>query len=481
MFTTVLSTARRHHGVPPRRAAALVWLVSTLAGCHLDIAPTQAAAGREPPNRAMAMAVELTPLTATVLVRTDAPAAVQVDYWADSTDRLRVLAESDSLLRTVRLSRLRAGRRYHFELRTVAADGTLGPASEWLLDTPPLPEELAGIRFLSQGTQTYGVTMFEVMGAFQGFVAVDPQGEPVWYQRTRGTPHGFTRRANGNFVIIDFPYGLVEVTPDGTVVRSADPDQLGGAPHHDVVATPANTLLYITQEERVVDGGRIVGDRVVEWDPATGVVTPRWSVFDHYDPSQDWGVRSDSADWTHMNSLALGPHGNIVISLNWLDQVVSVSPDWSTIEWRLGGRGSSYTFDEGAQFLGQHTAQLLSENRILMFDNGRDRAGGDISSRGLELALDPVTHRARVVWQFHASPEIAAPFVGSARRLPNGNTVVQFGISAGIATGATGPVKSFEVAPDGRVVASTEVQHVLFSYRGEPILSLGGEKVVPKP
>ena len=67
--------------------------------------------------------------------------------------------------------------------------------------------------------------------------------------------------------------------------------------------------------------------------------------------------------------------------------------------------------------------------------------------------------------------------MGSARRLPNGNTMVAFGMRAGLA-GSTGPTEVYEVD-----AAGTPVWHLVTStqtmYRAEPLTSLGAESVVP--
>ena len=407
---------------------------------------------------------------------------LQVDYWSDSTDRLRVTVNRDSVQAGVTLYRLRASRTYHFEVRTVDEQGNLGPATIGLFDTSALPDDLAGMRFVTIGTPSYGVTVFQVYtDGFNGFVGVNGQGEVVWFYRTQTAPQGFTRRQNGNFVLVDWPNGLVEVTPAGKELRRKSSAALGGAAHHDVIATPQNTLIFLQQETREFDGGPLVGDRIVEWNPETGTVTPRWSVHDFYSPDTSWGIHSGREDWTHANSLSIGPHGNIILSLNWLDQVISIAPNWAKVEWRLGGYGSDFAVDPAAEFMGQHTAQMTSESRVLLFDNGRDKSNGDLRSRGLEISLDSVKHLAKLVWQFYPTPAINAPYVGSARRLPNGNTIVQFGLSAGMFDLATGPVAAYEVTPSGRTVAAIMLPDVFLSYRGEPLLSVGGERVVPKP
>jgi hypothetical protein len=247
-----------------------------------------------------------------------------------------------------------------------------------------------------------------------------------------------------------------------------------------VVPTSDNTILFLAKDERVVGDSTLVGDAIWEWTPETGQLVKRMSVFDFLDPARDIGTRSSRSDWVHANSLAYGDHGNLILSLNWLNEVVSIAPGFAGIEWRLGGRGSTLAFGADAQFQGQHAVQQLANGHLLMFDNGRDREGADRYSRALELQLDVVGGVASRVWSFAPSPLIYAPFVGSARRQRGGATVVHFGTVD--VQGATGPVSTFEVGPDNQIRWHLVIQNVGgagLSYRNEPLESIAGEYSVP--
>ena len=176
-----------------------------------------------------------------------------------------------------------------------------------------------------------------------------------------------------------------------------------------------------------------------------------------------------------------GPRGNLILSLNWLNEVVSIAPNFGPVEWRLGGRQSTYALDADATFQGQHTVTQLANGHVLMFDNGRDRTGAARASRALELVLDPIHKTARRVWSYEPVPALYAPYVGSARRLGNGNTVVHFGLVPGF-RGATGPVSTVEVTRAGSVVSRTVVTGiggVGVSYRNDPMVSIAGEHLAP--
>jgi hypothetical protein len=409
----------------------------------------------------------------------DQPGALQVEYWDDPSHRLRLDLQNGSASGTILLTSLRAGHDYQFEVTGLSASGVQGLPLTGTLRAPALPADLAQLSFTTSGTPTDPIAMLEVNAAFKGFVAVDGSGQIVWWFRTKGAPQGFTRRANGNFVFNDLANRLVEVTPAGEEVHELRPLSNGDrTAHHDVVATPQNTLLFLAQEPGTFAGASLVGDAIWEWNPETGAVDRRWSAFDFLDPAVDVGGHSLAYDWVHANSLAMGDHGNVILSLNWLDQIVSIAPSWKTFEWRLGGHGSTFALDTNAVFQGQHTAAVLANGHVLMFDNGRDRGGPAQFTRGLELSLDTTKKTASVAWQFRPSLPIFAPYIGAARRLPNGNTLVFFGLSTG-QLGGTGPIAGYEARPDGSVAWQITVRNATTVYRATPLASIGGEVAVP--
>jgi hypothetical protein len=466
-----------------RHTTLLIATLALLAGTSCSNADSAFA----PLPRALAsVAVDSVGIGARLRIGVEAATLVRVRYAPvdGSADALEVTAELSPIDSTITLTRLAHGRTYQFSATAVNAGGTAGPASVGQFSTPSLPADLASLQFEATGQPTDDVFMVEVRGTsgFNGLVAVDEHGTVVWYYRTAGSPQGATKRANGNYVINDLGTGLREVSPNGDVVHTLDYDFLGPTPHHDVIATPANTLLFISQDFRTPPGKPTIwGEAIYEWSPETGAVVKRWSAWDWYDPDLDWTPRSTNFDWMHANSLALGPHGNVVLSLNWLDQVISIAPDWSHIEWRLGGRTSTFALDSDAVFSGQHSASMPAEGRVLMFDNGRDRTGAGEFSRGLEIRLDTMAHRGAVAWQFRPAAGNYAPFLGLARRLANGNTLVFFGLPDGPFGDrvATGPISAYEARPDGSVAWKLLVNNAKSAYRGWPLASIGSEQVEP--
>jgi hypothetical protein len=445
---------------PGRPRAAARWVLALLltGGCDAltDVrAPRVVAASLEAPS----------PLVRRLEIRLARAAPLAVEYRAADGPLLR--AESaDASAHTLLLARLRPGRTYQYRVVGTDHAGTFA--------TPPLPDDLAAIRLTATGRATVGAVLLHLYGpdGFRGYVAVDGEGEVVWYWRTADLPFGMGRRPNGNFVFLDKGRGIVEVSPAGEVVRELPQDVAGrGEMHHDLAVTPAGTVLVIAFDPRDHDGRTLLGEAVWEWNPEAGTAVKRWSAWDHFSPDADRGPRFGT-EWMHANSLSIGPRGNVLIGIHYFDQVVSVAPGWGTVEWRLGGVNATIPLPEGEGFSGQHTAAEVADGRVLLFDNRFDRGG---HSRAVELALSPAG--ATLAWEWSPTRPNFAAIVSSARRLENGNTVVGFGTSAGL-VGSSGPVEAYEVSPAGQTVWHLAVDGVWLMYRAEPLESIAGETVV---
>ena len=65
------------------------------------------------------------------------------------------------------------------------------------------------------------------------------------------------------------------------------------------------------------------------------------------DPALDRSART-AGEWLHGNSLYIGPGGNILLSFHYINQVISIAPDWKSIQWRLGGVRATVTCPAGS-------------------------------------------------------------------------------------------------------------------------------------
>jgi hypothetical protein len=426
---------------------------------------------------------ELGPIFRRASIALSKPADIEIEYGASSGPRLLVRSpQPAALTHELALPRLRGRETYSY--RVCTADGTRrsGSCGNGTFVTGDLPDDIRSIAFTPSGQSSYPLTFLSVRSAFNGGLVVDADGHVVWYARTAHPPLGAARRANGNWVLLLNGIGLVEFSALGEPVATLSQARVpAGGIHHDLTATPWDTILFLAFEPREFAGVILQGEALWEWKPETNALRKRWSAFDFLDPAVDVGARSVPDDWLHANSVALGPRGNAIVSLHFLDQVISLAPDFGSIEWRLGGPGTTLPVSAAQVTSGQHSAREVAPNRVLMFDNGFARRDGSQWSRAIELAIDPSTGIVGTAWEYRPDPDIWARIISSARRLPNGNTVVTFGTPAG-PLGATGPIAVHEVSPAGRLLWSMTVALPNGGvFQGDPIDSIGGEATVAMP
>lgn len=231
-----------------------------------------------------------------------------------------------------------------------------------------------------------------------------------------------------------------EVTPGGEVVwRFEDPDH-----HHDAQWLPNGNLLYAALEPvdpafaRRVPGGSgdpeapMYADVIREVD-RSGRLVWSWRAVDHLDP-QDFPIHPGFGryHWPLVNGLGVTADGLVLMSLRTTSGVIGVDRASGGVRLHVPPDVVSH----------QHAPVELPNGRWLIFDNGNFRPGAHVAfSRVIEV--DP-RDANRVVWQY-ADPTVNlfyTPFMGSAQRLPNGNTHITESASGRI----------FEVTPAGEVV-----------------------------
>ncbi len=344
----------------------------------------------------------------------------------------------------------------------------LGALATMSASTSDLPADLQQIKFTATGTLSpqYALVHLYAEKGYKGYALVDSAGRIAWHYRTRDYPFGADRRKNGNFVFMDKGHGLVEVDRTGRVVHELKQRDAERELHHAIVVTPRDTVLYLAFDTGMFDGKPLKGEAIWEWNPDTGEDVKRWRSWDFLDPALDRSART-AGEWLHANSLDIGPRGNILVSFHYINQVISIAPDWKSVEWRLGGVRPTISVAPEHQTSAQHTAAEIAPNRILMFDNRT--ALQPPYSRAVEYAIDG--SRARQVWEWRPKThDNYAAAVSSARRLANGNTLVAFGMVKG-RIGSTGPTEAFEVTSDGTVAWHLVVDGVMTLFRVEPITS----------
>jgi hypothetical protein len=216
-------------------------------------------------------------------------------------------------------------------------------------------------------------------------------------------------------------------------------------------------------------GSTIADCKIVEFDPATGQVTWKWLMSEHFDAAlvatyvqtasgvvgPDGGAVIDPF---HCNSIDVDPNnGDLLVSARNTDSIFYVERPSGRVRWKLGGKAAS---KDGAvfvavadPFLRQHDARLLpgwsptcqgGAGQISVFD---DRTGTTTPARGAlyEVVVGGgdggsspeggctaggspeagTAGRAELVWQYAGSSPVTG--TGSFRISPDGSRVIGWG------------------------------------------------------
>ncbi len=262
------------------------------------------------------------------------------------------------------------------------------------------------------------------------------------------------------WVILDHAFAPVDTFRSANEFRTND---------HDFQLLPDGHALFIVNEEKQVDmsavvpGGSpdavVLGQHVQEIDGAGNVVF-EWHCWDHFDITDTWGqdLTGGRIDYVHMNSVGLDFDGHILVSSRHLNECTKIDRQTGEIIWRLGGNHNQFEFvNDPGGFSAQHDIRAVpgKPHHYTIFDNGLLHEPR--RSRAVEYRLDLGAGTAEKVWEYVPDPYVVAGTMGSARRLPNGNTLINWAHS--------GLPKFTEVDSSGAVVYEADLEDSPRVYR----------------
>ena len=306
----------------------------------------------------------------------------------------------------------------------------------------------------------------------------------------------------------------------GTGVSTETAANAGGArQHHDWRRLPNGNTVILVNVVRPLPGfkaDKVLDDAIYEVSPS-GQVVWQWAAGDHlselgFSPESlkllketlTRGDKSVPFDYLHFNNLSVvGPNkwfdagdqrfhpDNLLFDSRNANIIGIIDRKTGAIVWRLG---PDFPAPNGSkvprpvdQIIGQHDAHIIpaglpGAGNLLVFDNqgeaGYPRAGTGTQARSRVLEIDPVKKEivwqytgadsGRVAWSFYSS------FISSARRLPNGNTLIDEGMNGRV----------FQVTPKGEIVWEYVSPYFSESRNGgdgQPVLSNTLYRAQPLP
>ena len=382
------------------------------------------------------------------------------------------------------------------------------PATTSTLRTlPDLHPPILRIDDPARGTAP-GYVMFAEKGGKNrpsGTVIADNQGRIVWFhevqkgleatdfraQTFRGKPvltwwQGIISKAGigrGTYVVYDASYHQIATVK---AAHGLDGDL------HEFQLTPRGTAYISIYHEVPVDLRSVGGPRdgyvedsvVQEIDVESGKVVFEWHSLDHVPLTESIQAHREPAlhasekrplDYFHVNSIADGPGGTILVSGRNTSALYLLRRDGSIV-WRLGGKRSDFGPAAAVKFRYQHNARFHGPTTISLFDNGAIPKE-EPYTRPLVMKIDPATKTAKVVKTFLRPNKLSSPFEGNIQLLPGGGAFVGWG----------GIRKLTEFTPAGKVRFELTLPYgdTYRGYRlpwagdpgGKPLVAVDGDRV----
>ena len=286
-------------------------------------------------------------------------------------------------------------------------------------------------------------------------VALDQQGEVVWWYESDARTAGLEWLHNGHILMHRADFSAVEIdllgfthkqfyaenrplpppeNPDAVAIKGQQTlhHQPYEMPNGDFLSFGANAYWiedYYTSDsdpEAPRKDQWVMADTVIQFSP-DGEIQWSWNTMDHFDPFRIgydtfwayWWVRGfdKHVDWTHANGVSYDERDDsVIVSLRNQSAIIKIDRKTNEIKWILGRHDNwpDYLQTKLLQPVGellwpayQHNPRVTHTGSIILFDNRAH--GGALAfeqrlpivegfSRGVEFVVDEESMTVRQVW-----------------------------------------------------------------------------------
>ncbi|MFH1463746.1 MAG: arylsulfotransferase family protein [Pseudomonadota bacterium] len=316
--------------------------------------------------------------------------------------------------------------------------GTTGPLPEGL----PLPQvhvadpehwEPSGLYLLGSVDENTGGW---VAGDFWRFI-VDREGRVVWAQETpdhHWTTFQRVSLSGADLMWDEFTFWSNWDQGAGSMVHRSKID----GSEVEVTATPGGHHAWAELPDGVLAWGSATwGTEVLKVKPPGGEESVLWdcSAF-----SKEHGIvrtcQSNTLTWDAESD-------SFLYSFYTTNTLVQIDRQTGETLRVFGQEYGDYAFDPvESAFAWQHGAVFTDDRTLLLSTHTTDRPEEVERTVAREYQVDDETMTLREIWSFGADGELNANTAGEAHRLPNGNTLHNYG--------SYGRLR--EVTPDGKIV-----------------------------
>ena len=329
------------------------------------------------------------------------------------------------------------------------------PALEIIQNTLTAP----GYVFLTN----FGITT----GVISYLMVLENNGTPYFTKQLVYSTFDFKKQLNGLLTYYEeFNHHYKAINKFGVVVDSFYCGNGYSTDFHECQLTEDGGAWLMNYDVETIDMSQIVPGGytnaqvtglVIQKINAQKRVTFQWRSWDHIPitDARHINLNSSVIDAVHGNAIEEDFDKNIMISSRHLDEITKINTKTGEIIWRLGGKQNQFTIiNDTTWFSYQHDIRRIENGNITLYDNGNFNTPQE--SRILEYKLDETQKKATLVWEYRHDPPIYAFAMGSAQRLPNGNTFISWGASTTTVT---------EVTPEGEIVYEMKLPEGQWSYR----------------
>lgn len=271
----------------------------------------------------------------------------------------------------------------------------------------------------------YGTPVFYREGNYFNDFKVLPNDHLAFFYTENNDPDNY------KYIVIDKKF------------RHTDTLKMGNGYHvdgHDLIFNEDGSYFLMAYDpqpyamDTVVEGGdpdaTVIGLIIQKLDANDNVVF-QWRSWDHFeitDATSDIDLTESTIDYVHGNAMDADTDSSILISSRHMDEITKINVNTGDVAWRMGLNAKNNMFEfvnDTIGFSHQHDIRSLENGNITLYDNGNLHMPP--FSQGLEYSLDEQNLTAELVYNYQDSPIIFGPFLGSTRRLPNGNTIIGWG------------------------------------------------------
>lgn len=325
-------------------------------------------------------------------------------------------------------------------------DGQTVCSPEVTITTGSLPAELpemvvsTAVEGRVEGWETVAVIREKTSFA----TILDADGGFVWASEVPSTIYRATLSRDRGSVLSNQPpqlwtaAGTLRKTPIGEGDEKAV--EVIGA-HTDFVELPDGTVATLGWANKLFDNDtrNLLGDTIIEVNP-DGTQTEVWNIFDHVEPNLDTVYAPSPVstgeevpfleEWSHVNSINYDEASDdYLVTGSFNHSVMRIDRATGDMLWVVtdGGGASDFEVVSDVRELElPHSAQLTDDGTVLAFSRGAVGSEDDPAACAwvTELALDEAAGLATPVMHYSSDDCVTIPYLGEARRIDEGNTMV---------------------------------------------------------